>query len=169
MTVLEWLAVTASRLASTMVGKVAMYLWRRFGPSRRKALVEAGSSGQAITEVREPPVSILTLSPRQILDEISAAPPFQRGDKAGCYAGLEVRWTLQFSAIEPDKWDTALHRLVFLEASRNVTLVLTRVKLANYPRLKTLSEGEMVVVCGAIEKISRLSIELTNVRLQFLS
>ena len=98
----------------------------------------------------------------KIFSKIEAYPPLMRSKARAAYIGKKVDWTATFFSGEMEN-----KKRVFLAFKHEASdkMIFTRVKLADYPWLKTAQRGETVQLRGRIEKIDALTIDLESVSL----
>jgi hypothetical protein len=89
----------------------------------------------------------------EIWDAISAAPPLQQQSTAQHYVGLPIDWVTRFVSVsEANVGNVGV--MLEVEGVHGLRgLILSNVKIADYPQLKVLQEGNRIRIVGKISEI----------------
>lgn len=109
---------------------------------------------------------ISMIEPSQIRDEIKAAPPVQRQAVADRYKGLNVEWNCLYKSGDVTQEGIAELFLV-VENDKSSNFIRCDVEFDKYRALGILKENARVRVSGEIEKVTDLSIKISNAHLSF--
>jgi hypothetical protein len=89
----------------------------------------------------------------EISDAISAAPPVQQESTAQRYVGLPIDWVTRFVSVSETNIGNVGVMLEFEGVHGLRGLILSNVKIADYPQLKVLQEGSRIRIVGKISEI----------------
>jgi hypothetical protein len=113
---------------------------------------------------------ISAITPKDIYDSISAAPPLQRKDVANRYKGLKVEWDTSLRSANESRLEEGAVRLRLRYGERfDYLSVICTVRLSEYKELGILPEGSSIRVYGEIEEANQFDVELKDVRLTYLA
>ena len=110
------------------------------------------------------PIPSFSISPKEVINQVSDGPLLQREGKAKSYIGLKVDWEgFLFTIHMRDE----IHANVRLSSSKMslTPFIDTEVKIDDYPQLKVLKEGHKIKVTGEIVKVGSSDITLRNTTL----
>src|SRR3989338_3076418 len=99
---------------------------------------------------------------RRIFSEIEACPPLMRAQARAAHIGKEVDWTASFFSGEIENKEQTF---VAFRHDASDKMLFARVKLADYPWLRSTKRGEVVRLRGRICDIGPLTIDLEAVSL----
>lgn len=107
-------------------------------------------------------------SPLVIIEEINSyKKPYMRKQAEESFLGLKVSWRLEFQRIDFFGADNNIAHLSFSKGKGFRVWIHCEVSLEDYPELKTLEEGKIIVITGKIYSVSAGTIYLKDVKLNF--
>ena len=110
------------------------------------------------------------LTPKEIISEISEAPPSQEEMVTKSYYGIRVSWVGTFISIWPEEGKQDIY-YVSLRYGDTYSLIGIefRIDISAYPYLKIAKQGEEIRVTGTIARYYPFTFTLENCTLQALS
>ena len=94
----------------------------------------------------------LNMTPSELVHAIDDVPPYQREEVAKHYVGLLVRWKGELRSASPSKGKKIA--LLLSRQQMGSVIVECSVNESDYPSLKVMKEGTLVVIQGKIARIS---------------
>lgn len=141
--------------------------WKSHAEARAREAIEQGPRPQRPAEVNASHCEGYLEHPtaKEIDDQISGLPPYQRLGAAENYTGLKVRWKVTLVLVHPR--DGEVIEISCKDASGYSRYVMSEVSLRDYPRLKSSKRGECLWICGEILGMEPSGFVLATHRLEF--
>ncbi len=139
------------------------------------APVTSLSVGNSETKQPDPiQTRTVSLSLRQIKDDIASVPPYQRRDKQRYYIGQQIDWQGKLASVHPEDKDGNVSVMLNIEGQVIKGLAIVPVSdlcscdvpLDKYPQLKFLPEGSPVRITGKIAGFV-LTVDIEDATLYF--
>jgi hypothetical protein len=103
----------------------------------------------------------LSINPKELVNTIDAALPFEQQSVINSYIGSEVNWKLKYEYIQENENGTYIVSTYYLKAIPSVSF---DVDISKFPFLKTISVGTSITVNGVISGfLGTIGIELQDV------
>jgi hypothetical protein len=153
----NWILFSIFILVSILIMNSA----RRKYQSNKKSILSKAN----LSEHPKPDTFSLPPLPREILDQIDSATPYQKSNIEQSFEGIKIKWKLIF-------WDIVEidNNIVWLQLTGDDEYgnIYIHADITKYPRIKTLHRKEIVFVIADIEKITdHHTVWLINADLKF--
>jgi hypothetical protein len=106
------------------------------------------------------------ITPREIYKTVSKLPPFQQGQAAKNYIGLEIYWSVEFLSINSttakEKFDVTAYGSKYM-----IPIILFTIDIEKYTQFKIMNHGEKFFVSGKIISVDNGIIKLDDCTLGF--
>jgi hypothetical protein len=99
-----------------------------------------------------------------VLNELSAAKPFERAQVEQNFCGQTVTWLASLSAVDKRNYSDDSH-LIFHPAPNSLFMITVDINIEHYPKLKIVHTGHQIWLHGQISSISPISVTLNPVKL----
>jgi hypothetical protein len=151
--------------------------------NNKQTLLTTASQGSTITKgglvddqrnlqlpVKSDNKIVSKLTPKEIISEISEAPPYQEAMVAKSYYGIRVSWVGTYVSIWPQEGKEDIY-YVSLRYGDIFSLIGIEIMIdiSEYPYLKIATQGEEIRVTGTISRYYPFTFTLENCTLQALS
>jgi hypothetical protein len=124
----------------------------------------APTSDAAPPPAAEPRSPSVHPTPRDIIKQLEALPPFQRPAARTAYLGIPVKWHVTLHSVTP--LPNGLAHLMLLDRG-SYPWVYCDVSLASYPQVKIAKTGDSLTVSGTIADVEGNAVILATPVLDF--